>query len=206
MHDSTYISTRTAKEGGFTLMEFLTTLAVAAVLAMVATPNLREFIRNGRLTSAANDMLHSLQVARAEAMKRRQNVVVCASTDPAAASPGCSSSGITGWVVFADANGNWAHDTGENIIERQAFDSTVHLVADQDHAVSFAASGFAAPAGAATPSTAIVMCDERGNVSVGNQSTARGILISNLGRARVTRVTAEITSMLADRIGGGCPL
>lgn len=197
--------TRTANQSGFTLMEFMTTLAVAGVLAAIATPNMREFIRNSRLTSAANDMLHSMQVARAEAMKRRQNVVVCMSPDSSAANPACTAGGATGWIVFEDTNNSWSRNAGEQIIERQTFSDTVHLVADQDYIVSFASSGFIAPAGAATPTTAVVMCDERGNVTVGNQSAARGVLISNLGRARVTRATSEISDMLADRIGGGCP-
>ena len=63
------------------------TVAVAGTLAAIAVPNMRDFMRNNRLSSAANDMLRSVQVARSEAVKRQQIVATCASADPNADQP-----------------------------------------------------------------------------------------------------------------------
>src|SRR5882762_7875806 len=100
---------------GFTLTELMVTVAVAGVLAMVAVPNMRTFLQNGRLSSASNDLLRSFNLARTEAIKHQANVVVCASAAPTAAVPQCSYGPFNGWIVFQDTNLNWQWDNGEPI-------------------------------------------------------------------------------------------
>jgi len=43
-----------ATQTGFTLTELLFTVAVVALLLGVGIPNLRDFLRNSRMTSSAN--------------------------------------------------------------------------------------------------------------------------------------------------------
>lgn len=205
--------TRPAANSGFTLLELMVTIGVAGVLAAVAIPNMRDFIRNNRLTAAANDMLHSTQVARSEAIKRQQNVVVCASSDPAATVPACSYGAFRGWIVFQDTNANWAFDgddagtpadEGEVVIERHdLLDSTVMVRNDKEGIVSYSPRGFANSAGAKVPSTSIVICDARGNLKVGNSSAARALNIEPTGRSRVTKDYTEIGKAID--IAGACP-
>ncbi len=194
------------KNSGFTLLELMVTIGVAGVLAAVAIPNMRDFIRNNRLTAAANDLLRSTQIARSEAIKRQLNVVVCASDAPNAADDAlaCSDDVFKGWIVFADSNSNWDFDDGEMVIERHDLvDPTVTVVNDHDGILSYAPSGFANPAATKTPTLNVVMCDTRGNAQAGNSSTARAVIIEATGRSRVTKDYTQIGTAIT--AAGACP-
>ena len=52
---------------GFTLIELMVTLAIAAVLMMVAAPSFVGFQRNSEMTSVTNSLLAAANAARAEA-------------------------------------------------------------------------------------------------------------------------------------------
>lgn len=193
-----------AASRGFTILELMLTVAVAAVLAAVAIPNMRDFIRNNRLTSVANGLLRSTQLARSEAIKRQSNVVVCASSNPTADDPACSYGSFVSWIVFQDANGNWAHDSAEDVIERvEAVDPSVTVKNDNDGVLSYAPSGFANPAATKTPSRYVVICDARGNQATGSQSAARAVVIEQTGRSRVTKTVSDIDDAMAE--SGACP-
>ena len=197
---------------GFTMIELMVTLTVAGVLTALALPNLRPFIQSSRLTSASNDLLRSLYIARAEAVKRQVNVAVCATADPTAsdASITCSygASAFNGWFVFVDTNGTWQRDSAADaVIEKHALlDSSVTVRNDADGIVSYAPSGFANLAGAKAPSSNIVLCDQRGTVLLsGTDSAARAVLIANTGRVRVTKTQTEVATAILNTVAGACP-
>jgi type IV fimbrial biogenesis protein FimT len=204
---STPLSTLRRRVTGFTLMELMLTLTVAAVLAAVAIPNMRDFIRNNRLTSASNDLLRSFQVARSEAVKRQRVVAVCASANAADDDAICSNGAFSGWIVFVDENNNWDRDPAdadEVVISRGTVDAGVSVVNDNSGVVSYAGTGFANATPGQTPTSRVVVCDARGAAIVGANSVARAVLIDATGRSRVARDGATVTNTLAG-IGETCP-
>ncbi len=200
-----------SRRAGFTIIELMVTVSVAAILMAIAIPNMRNFLRNNRLTSGVNDLLHSIQVARTEAIKRQQgSVVVCGTTDPAAGTAAltCTYDTFRGWFVFQDTNGNWQRDAGEPVIETHTLiDASVTVKPDANgDIVSFGPSGFANPAGAKVPTATLVMCDVRGVTAVGNNSTGRALFITATGRARASASYAEVhNTALPLVVGGSCP-
>lgn len=62
---------------GFTLIELMVTIAVAATLLVVAVPSFRAIINSNRLTTAANTLVNALNVARMEAIKRNASTQLC---------------------------------------------------------------------------------------------------------------------------------
>ncbi len=205
----------TKRPRGFTLLELMIALSVAGIIVALAIPSMRDFIRNNRLTGAANDMLHSIQVARSEAVKRQNgNVVVCGTADPTVADAAltCSYTSFAGWFVFQDSTiGNWSHDPDEPVIERHAtVDPSVTVIADRNRIISYTPTGFASPGGGGfLPTTRVVICDARGITAsgtntVGVTSTARALIIQPTGRARVSNVQADVTAAQTV-IGTSCP-
>jgi type IV fimbrial biogenesis protein FimT len=182
------------------------TVAVAAILLGLGVPAFSDIIRNNRLTAAANDLLHSTQVARSEALKRQLPVVVCATADSAATTPSCSYGAFTDWIVFVDSNKNLINDAGDTVLERHgALHSSLTVRNDNAGILSYAASGFSNPplAGGKLPSRNIVLCDLRGNRQIGTNSTARAILVAPTGRSRVTKVRSDVTDAIT--AAGACP-
>jgi type IV fimbrial biogenesis protein FimT len=62
------------RQRGFTIVELMVTLAIAAVLIGLAAPAFNEFLAQRRLTSQVNDFLVGLQYARSEAVRRGARV------------------------------------------------------------------------------------------------------------------------------------
>jgi type IV fimbrial biogenesis protein FimT len=87
---------------GFTLIELMVTIMVLAVLLGLGVPSFREAALSSRVTSYANDLVASVQLARSEAIKRNAPVTLCASSDGTV----CEDEGgwEVGWIV-ATADG-----------------------------------------------------------------------------------------------------
>ena len=61
---------------GFTIIELMVVLAIVAVMAAAALPNMTQFARNQRVKTASFDVFSTLVTARSEAITRNASVTV----------------------------------------------------------------------------------------------------------------------------------
>lgn len=106
-----------AAQLGFTLIELMVGVAVLSIILLFGVPSFQGAIASNRLTSATNDLLSAMALARSEAIRRGARVTVCKSADGAA----CTSAGTwqQGWIVFLDttrAAGDPVVDAGETVL------------------------------------------------------------------------------------------
>jgi type IV fimbrial biogenesis protein FimT len=196
---------------GFTLMELLVTLAIAGVLLGLGVPAFRDFMRNGRLTGAANELLITMVTARNEAVRRQVVVSVCPSPTPDVAAAVCAGSATQGYIAFIDTNSNCIRDGAEladanNVVSNVVFHSLVTSTKNGT-CVSYAASGFRRT-GAGPNTMHALFCDVRGNNPTFPSSTisfARGLEVLPTGRATVSRLYAELTAWGSGTDTVSCP-
>ena len=65
---------------GFSLIELMVTLAVAAVLMAVAAPSFTNITVSNKLTTTANEVVGAINLARTEAIKRNASTQVCSNS------------------------------------------------------------------------------------------------------------------------------
>ena len=84
---------------GFTLLELMIAITVAAVLLAAASPSLRTFRANNQIATANNSIVTALNLARFNAVTRGENVLICPSSDSIKCSHG---KWYQGWIVFRE--------------------------------------------------------------------------------------------------------
>ena len=96
---------------GFTLIELMVTLGVAAILLAIAVPSFQTVFNSNRVIAVTNDYITALNYARSQAVKGGAITTLCMSNN------GSSCTGNTGWsngwIVWSDLNSNGVMDTGE---------------------------------------------------------------------------------------------
>lgn len=165
------------RQSGYTLIELLVTLAVASILIAAATPSLAAFFRINRLAGATNEMVLSLQLARAEAARRGRPVSLCRSVNGTSCAGGTA--WADGWIVFQDANSTGlpsATGAGAEVIRVfQGLDGAVALTGPAFARFAADGSSSAAVGGESTFDVQVEGC-------VGEQR--RRVRINRLGRVR----------------------
>lgn len=91
-----------SRDYGFTLIELMVTLAVAAVVLGIGIPSFNSTVLNNRSLALGGELASAINFARAEAVKRSARVSICPSSDGAV----CLGSGdwAKGWMVFTDTS------------------------------------------------------------------------------------------------------
>lgn len=85
---------------GFTVLELLITMVVAAIILGWAVPSLVTFSANNQVVTASNSIVTGLNLARSTAVTSGERVAIC----PSANGSTCSVDWDKGWIVFDDSD------------------------------------------------------------------------------------------------------
>jgi type IV fimbrial biogenesis protein FimT len=97
---------------GTSLIELLVAIAVLAVLSALAIPSFASLARQYRVNAVTEAFMESVQLARVDAMRLGQDIVLRRNTGCTASLP-TTADWLCGWRVFADLNGNHQPDAAE---------------------------------------------------------------------------------------------
>ena len=190
---------------GFTIIELMVTVAIGATLVAVAIPSFDPFIKKSRMTTATNELVSALHIARNEAIKSRAVTCVCSSTvDTANLACDGAENWESGWIVFTEAgticdytdgvdrlikthNGS---DFGNEITIRSK-DLSISTI----NYVRFTARGAPQRPTGAIQQGVFSICDERGLEATGNnESVARAVQLTAAGSVRSSKKIPVIQS------------
>ncbi len=89
------LSERAGLQRGFSLIELIVALAVAAILLTIGVPSFSALIESQRMTTTVNNLLAAVNLTRSEALQRGARVDLA---------PLDGAKWENGWVVFVDAD------------------------------------------------------------------------------------------------------
>jgi type IV fimbrial biogenesis protein FimT len=175
--------TGAALAGGFTLIEMLVAIAIAAILLALAAPSFEDAAVSSKVSDIATKVAVAANNARSEAIKRNGEVVVCMSADGAT----CAGSGSweQGWIAFVDRNPkNGARDPAatspdEPIVFSEVATTSGYKIIEKDGktSLSFPSTGIGATQGTFT------VCR-----STPVHKSQRTVLISPMGKGSVQKL------------------
>ena len=109
---------------GFTLIELIVTVAIAAILLTIGVPSFQTMILNNTRVAQTNEFVGVLNLARSEAIKRGSRVVICRSTNGSSCATDTTGIWEGGWIAFVDRNQNGVLNAGapdnEEVLKMQS--------------------------------------------------------------------------------------
>lgn len=159
---------------GFTLIELLVAVSILVIMVTVGVPNFVSFVQSYSAQSAMSMFHKDLQLARAEAVSLGKRVTVC----HLGSDDSCDGDWLEGVSVFVDDGATIGElDDGELVLAQSNAMGSENSFQDSSRTrVTFTADGQSAGFAAT-----FVFCP-----SSGEAQYARGVILSNTGRARST--------------------
>jgi len=162
---------------GFTAVELMVTLAVAAILIATALPNLRTYVQNARRDSLIDGLVASLNYARTKALDLDQATYFCPgiSTPTSTTCPGGSWS--NGWELIATSIGGTVATQLATHSMSGASDAPSVTATNGSTSIEFSGNGVVTilSSSASNSDEIFVICDARG------ASSARAVEINAAG-------------------------
>lgn len=147
---------------GFTLVELMIVLAIAAILLTLAAPSFRDLVLNNRLSVQTNRFVSAVNISRSEAIKRGVEITLASKN---------GNDWSDGWEVQLSSDSSVLYD-GEALDASSTFTGSVS-------SIDFSPNGRKTSTG----SLNFGMCDDRSG------ETGRTITIEFSGRPSVTDKT-----------------
>jgi type IV fimbrial biogenesis protein FimT len=171
-------STNTRRQRGVTLIEQVMTLIILAVLASIAMPSLQKLLARNQLQVAQMDFIAAMRHARETAVMSGKRSVLCPTTDGASCSGGSRWDG--GWLIGHDADRNDQPDD-KPLQVGSGYGRKLTILSNAGrHIARFLPDGSAGGS-----NLTLLICQP------GSNNTALSVIVSNAGRIRGARATAE---------------
>ena len=173
------------RQHGFTLMELMVTVSIAAVLTAIGMPSFTETIKNNRITAHVNEFVTALNFTRSEAIKRGVRVSMCKTSDAMTCMrDGAGSNWAQGWIIFTNQDDDDVFDGADEAIlkiqDRAQNQITMTGSSLVDDMISYRPNGvISRPNGVVSASGTIKVCDDRIGVD------GKSIAINAIGRSRI---------------------
>lgn len=106
-----YSSSHFKKEQGVSLIEIMMTISILSIIMFVGIPSFQNFFESARNDAVSEGVVSALQLARSEALRRGETVILCQRTENAGVAQ-CEGNGgdwSDGWLL-TDANNTVIRD------------------------------------------------------------------------------------------------
>lgn len=158
-------------------MELMVTISIAGILLGLAIPSFTSIISSNRLTTYVNELVTALNLARSEAVKRGQHVVVRKT----------GTDWEDGWQVFVDIDRSTlakqnAPDAGDLVLRVYSALPDSYTLRGNNNFINFIRYQ---PDGTSNNIGSFVLCDNSDNNNLPEKDTSKLLTVNFSGRVHI---------------------